>query len=727
MLTSVLADGGGGSPIFFAERLAEMGAQFDREVQAAMDAAAKNGQHEARTLRDEVEFLQLKLQDESQQSAMRLGLCTELKQRLGETQESLQQEATAREYWRRECANLEESHSMLEAKLEGLMLTHEEQTGMMLAANGLVTSSQGYSGAAVASQETDLARPSPGSLPEAAVSSLAKADVLDPPEEGLELDASDVERYLGVLESGAFSAALDQGLRRLSADGLHALLVAASGRPHGAGVLVHRIIQLWVGRLLARHRSLALQAAVEGGSAEALAALLGLGGALVLAADAAEEGSATSAQPQPAEGEQSLVVRDEGAPPCLLSLCVQRGDPVMLGQLLEHLRGARSGLGLSNVRQALALAETCTYAESARQELMSSLSSHLVVELSHLGNAQYRHGELDGAISSYEEAIMLCERSNAQASSPQDAIPSLGSEDGKSRQVSEGTRENMVRLRYNLARTLHRSDRWSEARNQASEVIALDQTYANAYALRAQAGMAACDWQAAVADWDMLMSIIASVDTVGGPAAAHAERADLVTTWRKRREECIAQVSLGHYEALSLRRIASIDEVRQAYRELARQWHPDKHSHKSHDLQERACRRFDRIRQAFEVIGEESTKHTYDASLLLSEARPLMTGHGVASNLRGEKLEMAANGAKESAVGGDDRDRAVDSTNAIRVSRTDSPVGRNSLAHSPLNRWLPSFRASKTPQSGHEGAVPAIHVNLFDAKFVNAEPTDPLR
>merc|ERR1719265_877600 len=103
---------------------------------------------------------------------------------------------------------------------------------------------------------------------------------------------------------------------------------------------------------------------------------------------------------------------------------------------------------------------------------------------------------------------MLCERSVAQSSGLE---PTLS--DGRSRQdmvtqFSESTRENMVRLRYNLARTLHRSDRWSEARNQATEVIALDQTYANAYALRAQAGMAACDWQAAVADWDMLMNII---------------------------------------------------------------------------------------------------------------------------------------------------------------------------------------------------------------------------
>jgi len=63
------------------------------------------------------------------------------------------------------------------------------------------------------------------------------------------------------------------------------------------------------------------------------------------------------------------------------------------------------------------------------------------------------------------------------------------------------------------------------------------------------------------------MAIIASGAPSGGPGT-HADRADLVATWRKRREECVTQLSLGHYEVLNLRRIASIDEVRQAYREL---------------------------------------------------------------------------------------------------------------------------------------------------------------
>merc|ERR1711865_1283118 len=58
---------------------------------------------------------------------------------------------------------------------------------------------------------------------------------------------------------------------------------------------------------------------------------------------------------------------------------------------------------------------------------------------------------------------------------------------------------------------------------------------------------------------------------------------------------------------------------------------------------------------------------------------------------------------------------------AAKGSRTDSPIGRNSPAHSPLSRWLPSFRQPRSPRVGSGAPVPPIHVNLFDDKFVSAD------
>jgi tetratricopeptide (TPR) repeat protein len=607
-----------------------------------------------------------------------------------------------------------------------------------------------------------------------------------PSEKELDIaDAREVKRYLDTLEDDVFSATRGQELKSLSVNGLHVLLVAAaSGQSPGAGTLIQRIVQLWVSRLLAHREGLALQEAVKSGSTEALATLLNLGGASVLAAATTEEraissgtDSTDSKQCRDSEGE------DSGLPLSLLSLCIECGNSSMLGLLLEQLRSSRSGLGLDSVRQVLSRISKAGGRDNEGQELVVTLSSHLVVELSHLGNAQYRQGDLDGAISSYKEAIALCEQSGASAK-PSNAEPTGNSvaQCGRSKNVpeaasrsescghlSESARENLVRLHYNLARALHRSDRWVEAREQASIVIAIDPSYVNAHALRAQAAMATFDWEAALSDWDQLMTIVAS-----GSAAVHlgsnVEKADLVATWRKRREECAVQVSLGHYEVLGLPRIASVEEVRRAYRELALQWHPDKHRQRGRDMQERASRRFERIRQAYEILGEDAAKHAYDATLLLCEARPLMTGHSAASNARGQNSEKldSETAASEATVcsspskahkacasadlDAEHRSRRPgnlrstlaeppvlrsSSRSATRRATIDSPVGQYSPSSSPLNKWVPSFHPSKCPASPQIGKSPAsplvghtvnapppyppIHVNLFDAQFVNAD------
>merc|ERR1719424_808779 len=122
-----------------------------------------------------------------------------------------------------------------------------------------------------------------------------------------------------------------------------------------------------------------------------------------------------------------------------------------------------------------------------------------------------------------------------------------------------------------------------------------------------------------------------------------------------------------------------------------------------------------------------------------------MTAHGATSSLCGEKVEVASMYAKASEdrlppvpppstqarrsslqsapadLDSEDRDQRLGTYGAVKGSRTDSPIGRNSPAHSPLSRWLPSFRQAKSSDAGAGASVPGIHVNLFDAKFVNAD------
>ncbi|HYN89529.1 MAG TPA: DnaJ domain-containing protein, partial [Ardenticatenaceae bacterium] len=61
-----------------------------------------------------------------------------------------------------------------------------------------------------------------------------------------------------------------------------------------------------------------------------------------------------------------------------------------------------------------------------------------------------------------------------------------------------------------------------------------------------------------------------------------------------------------YYEVLGLSRTATADEIKRAYRRLARQYHPD--VNRNADAEER----FKEINEAYEVLGDEQKRAMYD-------------------------------------------------------------------------------------------------------------------
>lgn len=598
----------------FAERLRRIGVEIEWEVRQSVESAVQNAQRETRHLRDEVDWLQRQLDDERQQSAARLGLCAELKRQLEEMQEAHHQEVEARNYWQRECTVFEERHSILEAKLAAMALAEIDSR----AAGGDASkkppenhtrkpaaSSRGVHGSRSSSGDTD-------DLPTCGRSSSSKQTcntvTLDPD------DASSVEQYLDYLEKHDD----DVQLHKLKSDGIHTLLVAAASRRDGAGALIHRIARSWILRLFSRNGGNVVRAAVTSGSAEGLSVLLELAGTKALTAAADSDVALSST--------------------CLIDLCLEHDDIALLELLLQYMHGSESGLESARCAHRNAILV-------GQDAVASTLARHLVLELSLFGNAKYQKREFEDAISHYVEAIHLCEETlaSAGASNPLTGMrvetTCESSECGAHTRAS--ARESLIKLRYNLARALNRSDRWAEAREQATAVLSLDNNYINAYALRAQAAMAAADWAHAEADWDRLIIAISAVSAPGCPALAAG--ADVVAAWRKRREECARQLALGHYEVLDLPRLSSLEEVKRAYHDMARRWHPDKHPDHQ-DKAARAARCFSRIREAYEVLSDESSKHAYDSMLLLREARPLTPGRRESStSMNGAEVRSAGN------------------------------------------------------------------------------------
>jgi curved DNA-binding protein CbpA len=65
---------------------------------------------------------------------------------------------------------------------------------------------------------------------------------------------------------------------------------------------------------------------------------------------------------------------------------------------------------------------------------------------------------------------------------------------------------------------------------------------------------------------------------------------------------------VDYYSILGLAKTATKDDVKKAYKKLARKWHPDKNP----DTQEEATRKFKEVSEAYQVLVDDSKRRTYD-------------------------------------------------------------------------------------------------------------------
>ncbi|XP_072996218.1 chaperone protein dnaJ 72 isoform X2 [Typha latifolia] len=69
---------------------------------------------------------------------------------------------------------------------------------------------------------------------------------------------------------------------------------------------------------------------------------------------------------------------------------------------------------------------------------------------------------------------------------------------------------------------------------------------------------------------------------------------------------------MDHYKTLGVRRDASKEEIKEAFRSLALRFHPDKHSQSSKEVRDGASARFKQASEAYEVLIDERKKSKYD-------------------------------------------------------------------------------------------------------------------
>ncbi len=76
-----------------------------------------------------------------------------------------------------------------------------------------------------------------------------------------------------------------------------------------------------------------------------------------------------------------------------------------------------------------------------------------------------------------------------------------------------------------------------------------------------------------------------------------------------------------HYDTLGVPTGASSDEIRRAYRALARRLHPDRHLHSEPAEAARADRRMREVNAAWTVLSDSGLKERYDLELALARAQ----------------------------------------------------------------------------------------------------------
>ena len=66
------------------------------------------------------------------------------------------------------------------------------------------------------------------------------------------------------------------------------------------------------------------------------------------------------------------------------------------------------------------------------------------------------------------------------------------------------------------------------------------------------------------------------------------------------------------YDILGVSKNASQDEIKKAYRKLAKQWHPDKFTKENESKRKEAEEKFKKISEAYETLGDEQKRREYD-------------------------------------------------------------------------------------------------------------------
>lgn len=96
---------------------------------------------------------------------------------------------------------------------------------------------------------------------------------------------------------------------------------------------------------------------------------------------------------------------------------------------------------------------------------------------------------------------------------------------------------------------------------------------------------------------------------------AEADTFDDAGSGSRTSQENIPPQSKNYYEILGLEKDATQEQIKKAYRDLAKKYHPDRYADLASDLRDQAEQRFKEINEAFSVLSDTQKRAEYDSRL----------------------------------------------------------------------------------------------------------------
>lgn len=144
-----------------------------------------------------------------------------------------------------------------------------------------------------------------------------------------------------------------------------------------------------------------------------------------------------------------------------------------------------------------------------------------------------------------------------------------------------------------------------------SDSLKINRKYYKAILLRAQCYKQLCKYKESIKDYKAALKIQKTDDIKCELAQAESEYANIKYNEYKRRQK----PKKNHYQVLNINETASDDDIRRAYKNLAKIHHPDRHANATEDDKRKQTEIFKEISNAYEVLSDPRKRFEYDMCL----------------------------------------------------------------------------------------------------------------